>query len=111
MLFPASAWHPMGVGATRSDMLVAAIDTHQALLGRTPRLIAADAAFYSNKNERRPKPLDQKHAPQVYANSKADDGDVPRKRALAMSDSPSRPIGRGDFPGSASRLLPTAGWA
>jgi IS5 family transposase len=34
-----------------SDLLVAAIDTHQALLGRTPRLVAADAAFYSNKNE------------------------------------------------------------
>ena len=34
-----------------SDILVAAIDTHQALLGHTPRLIAADAAFYSNKNE------------------------------------------------------------
>jgi transposase, IS5 family len=34
-----------------SDILVAAIDTHQALLGRTPHLVAADAAFYSNKNE------------------------------------------------------------
>jgi IS5 family transposase len=34
-----------------SDILIAAIDTHQALLGRTPRLVAADAAFYSNKNE------------------------------------------------------------
>src|SRR5262245_12027492 len=34
-----------------SDILVAAIDTHQALLGRAPRLVAADAAFYSNKNE------------------------------------------------------------
>jgi transposase, IS5 family len=34
-----------------ADILVAAIDTHQALLGRAPRLVAADAAFYSNKNE------------------------------------------------------------
>jgi transposase, IS5 family len=34
-----------------SDILVAATDTHQALLGRTPHLVAADAAFYSNKNE------------------------------------------------------------
>ena len=32
-------------------MLVAAIETHRALLGRTPRLVAADAAFYSLKNE------------------------------------------------------------
>jgi IS5 family transposase len=34
-----------------SDILVASIERHQALLGRTPRLVAADAAFYSNKNE------------------------------------------------------------
>jgi len=26
-----------------SDLLIAAIDTHQALLGRTPRLVATDA--------------------------------------------------------------------
>ena len=34
-----------------SDLLITAIDTHQARLGRTPRLVAADAAFYSGKNE------------------------------------------------------------
>jgi len=34
-----------------SDLLVAAIETHQARLGRAPRLVAADAAFYSVKNE------------------------------------------------------------
>ncbi len=34
-----------------SDPLVAAIETHQALLGRAPHLVAADAAFYSAKNE------------------------------------------------------------
>lgn len=34
-----------------SDLLVAGIETHQALLGRAPRLVAADAAFYSAKNE------------------------------------------------------------
>jgi transposase, IS5 family len=33
------------------DLLVSAIDTHQALLGRAPHLAAADAAFYSAKNE------------------------------------------------------------
>jgi IS5 family transposase len=31
--------------------VIAAIETHQALLGRAPRLVAADAAFYSLKNE------------------------------------------------------------
>jgi IS5 family transposase len=34
-----------------SDLLVAAIEAHQARLGRSPRLVAADAAFYSTKNE------------------------------------------------------------
>jgi hypothetical protein len=34
-----------------ADLLIPAIATHQAKLGRTPRLVAADAAFYSGKNE------------------------------------------------------------
>jgi IS5 family transposase len=34
-----------------SDLLIAAIETHQAMLGRTPHLVAADAAFYSGRNE------------------------------------------------------------
>ncbi len=34
-----------------SDLLVAAVETHQAMLGRTPHLVAADAGFYSAKNE------------------------------------------------------------
>ena len=35
-----------------SDLLTDAIDIHQARLGRMPRLVAADAAFYSDNNER-----------------------------------------------------------
>src|SRR5215471_6499551 len=34
-----------------SDLLIPAIDRHHALLGRVPRLVAADAAFYSARNE------------------------------------------------------------
>jgi IS5 family transposase len=34
-----------------SDLLIAAIATHRAMLGRVPHLVAADAAFYSAKNE------------------------------------------------------------
>jgi transposase, IS5 family len=34
-----------------SDILMAAIGTHQTRLGRTPHLVAADAGFYSGKNE------------------------------------------------------------
>jgi hypothetical protein len=33
------------------DLLIGAVETHQARLGRTPPLVAADAAFYSAKNE------------------------------------------------------------
>jgi transposase, IS5 family len=34
-----------------SNLLIPAIETHEATLGRTPRLVAADAGFYSAKNE------------------------------------------------------------
>src|SRR5713101_3554714 len=34
-----------------SDLLIGAVETHHARLGRIPRLVAADAAFYSAKNE------------------------------------------------------------
>jgi transposase, IS5 family len=34
-----------------TDLLLPAIETHEAVLGRTPRLVAADAGFYSAKNE------------------------------------------------------------
>jgi transposase, IS5 family len=34
-----------------ADLLIPAIATHQAKLGRAPRLAAADAAFYSSRNE------------------------------------------------------------
>jgi len=33
------------------DLLIPAIDVHEAKLGRMPRLVAADAGFYSAKNE------------------------------------------------------------
>jgi transposase-like protein DUF772/DDE family transposase len=33
------------------DLLIPAIESHQAVFGRTPRLVAADAGFYSAKNE------------------------------------------------------------
>ena len=38
-------------GPTTADLLIPAIETHQARLGRLPYLVAADAAFYSGKNE------------------------------------------------------------
>jgi IS5 family transposase len=40
-----------------SDLLIGSIKTHEALLGRVPRLVAADAGFYSSKNETAAKAL------------------------------------------------------
>ena len=34
-----------------SDLLIPAIETHQARMGRAPHLVAGDAGFYSAKNE------------------------------------------------------------
>src|SRR5258707_8254420 len=34
-----------------SALLIGAVETHQAMLGRIPHLVAADAGFYSAKNE------------------------------------------------------------
>ena len=34
-----------------TDLLIPAIETHEAALGRTPRLVSADAGFYSAKND------------------------------------------------------------
>jgi IS5 family transposase len=40
-----------------SDLMIAAIETHRAMLGRPPHMVAADAAFYSAKNEAAAKAL------------------------------------------------------
>ena len=40
------AWRP-----NDGDLLIPAIATQEAKLGRVPRLVAADAGFYSGKNE------------------------------------------------------------
>ena len=44
-----------------ADLLLPAIDIHQAALGRLPHLVAADAAFYSGKNETAAKARGVKH--------------------------------------------------
>jgi len=35
-----------------SHLLVSAVEQHQRRFGRAPRMVAADAAFYSLKNEK-----------------------------------------------------------
>src|SRR5260370_35104505 len=34
-----------------ADLLVSALEAHEQILGRVPRLVAGDAGFYSTKNE------------------------------------------------------------
>jgi transposase, IS5 family len=45
------AYEVYGQRPSDSDLLLAAIEAHQASLGCTPHLVAADAGFYSAKNE------------------------------------------------------------
>jgi IS5 family transposase len=45
------AYEVYGRRPSDSEILMPAIETHQARLGRTPHLVAADAGFYSAKNE------------------------------------------------------------
>ena len=35
-----------------ADLLVGSVETHEECFGRTPDLVAADAAFYSSANEK-----------------------------------------------------------
>lgn len=37
-----------------SALLIPALEAHERQLGRTPRLVTADAAFFSRKRPRRP---------------------------------------------------------
>jgi transposase, IS5 family len=46
-----TAYEVYGRRPSDCDLLIGAIDTHRARLGRIPRLVAADAAFYSAANE------------------------------------------------------------
>lgn len=45
-----------------SDLLVPAVETHAKRLGRVPRWVAADAAFYSAKGEKRVQEMGVKYA-------------------------------------------------
>src|SRR5262249_51351516 len=63
------------------DLLVAAIETHQARLGRVPRLVAADAAFYSAKNEAAAKPRGSNASAFPIARLKVSNASVSRGNA------------------------------
>src|SRR6202030_1043457 len=70
-----------------SDLLVAAIETHQALLGRAPRLAAANAAFCSTKTAAKAKGVKHVCIPNRATKSlerkRAEKGLVPRRPEMA----------------------------
>ena len=63
-----------------ADLLIAAVETHHARLGRIPRLVAADAAFYSAKNRRRRKPRASNVSAFPIARPKVPSADASRKK-------------------------------
>jgi IS5 family transposase len=68
-----------------SDLLVAAIETHQALLGRAPHLVAADAAFYSAKNEAAAKAKGVKRVCIPNRSTKAPNANASKKSARSAT--------------------------
>jgi hypothetical protein len=64
-----------------ADLLIAAVETHHARLGRIPRLVAADAAFYSAKNEAAAKAKGVKRVCIPNRSTKSPSADASRKSA------------------------------
>ena len=88
------------------DLLIPAIEVHRAKLGRAPRLVAGDAAFYSAKNEAAAKrwassasasPIAPPRAPSASASRRnagsatANDGAPDAKGRISVVQAPSRP--------------------
>ena len=73
-----------------SDLLIPAIEVHAAKLGRIPRLVAADAGFYSAKNEAAAKAKGVKRVcipnrciQERRAQARAEEAMVPQRPAMA----------------------------
>ena len=69
-----------------SDLLIAAIETHRAMLGRPPHMVAADAAFYSAKNEAAAKAQGVKRVcihQEPRAQTRAEEALVPQRTEMA----------------------------
>jgi hypothetical protein len=62
-----------------ADLLIPAIETHRAKLGRAPYLVAADAAFYSAKNEQQRKPRASNACASPIAQPRAKSADANRR--------------------------------
>jgi hypothetical protein len=78
-----------------ADLLIAAVETHHARLGRIPRLVAADAAFYSAKNDAAAKAKGVKRVCIPSARPKVPSADASRKSPKLEADL--REIGIWDF--------------
>ena len=64
-----------------SDLLISSIESHQALLARVPRLVAADAGFYSAGMRRPQKPWASSASVFPIARPRARNADASRKSA------------------------------
>jgi IS5 family transposase len=63
------------------DLLIPAIEAHRAKLGRAPRLVAGDAAFYSAKNEAAAKAMGSSACASPTAPPRAPNASASRKSA------------------------------
>ena len=94
-----------------SDLLMAAIETHQAMLGRTPHLVAADAAFYSARNEAAAKAAGVKRvcipprAPSASASRRSAGSATARNGALGAKDASVWSSGDTDLTAADTRLM------
>jgi transposase, IS5 family len=64
-----------------ANLLIPAIEAHEAMLGRTPHLVAADAGLYSAKNEAAAKAKGAKRAAFSMAPSRALSANASKKSA------------------------------
>ena len=77
-----------------ADLLVAAIATHETRLGRTPHLVAADAAFYSGKNEAAAKLKGVNGSASLIARARAQRANASRRSAGSAMARNGEPVAR-----------------
>jgi IS5 family transposase len=78
-----------------ADLLIPAIEAHQAKLGRPPRLVAADAAFYSAKNDAAAKAMGVKRCAFPIAPAKAASANASRRSVGSAMGKNGGPDARG----------------
>jgi hypothetical protein len=78
------------------DLLIPAIDIHCAKLARVPRLLAADAAFYSAKNEAKAKAMGVKRVCVPNRSTKSAEREREQRKRWFRNGQKSEPDARGE---------------